>query len=71
MIILPWGTYCYKLSQMAIANSPENFEQRRNDLFNEFEFICAHIDNILILTTGYWIYHVHTLELTLKKRNEK
>ena len=27
--------------------------------------------DILVLTRGYWKYHVHKLELTLNKLNEK
>ena len=42
-----------------------------NDLFHGFEFIYAYIDDILILTEGYWTYHVKKLELTLNKTKEK
>ena len=38
-----------------------------NDLFHGFEFICAYIDNPLVLTKLDWIYHVQKLELTLNK----
>ena len=41
-----------------------------NDLFHGFEFIHAYIDDILILTNGYYIDHVHKLELTLTKLNK-
>ena len=42
-----------------------------NDLFHGFEFICAYIDNILILTKGYWTDHIQKMELTLNKLKEK
>ena len=42
-----------------------------NDLFHGFEFICAYIDDLLILTEGYWTDHVKKLELTLNKTKEK
>ena len=35
-------------------------------LFKIFEFICE----LLILTKGYWKYHVHKLELSLNKLKE-
>ena len=35
-----------------------------NDLFHGFEFICAYIDDVLLLTKGYWTDHVKKLELT-------
>ena len=41
-----------------------------NDLFQGFEFICAYIYDLLILTKGYWTHHVHKLELTLNKLKE-
>ena len=49
MIIISWGKYCYKHLPMGIANYPEIFQQKMNDLFHGFEFIRAHIDDILIL----------------------
>ena len=40
-IFLPWGKYHYKRLPMGIADSPENFQQKMNDLFHGFEFICV------------------------------
>ena len=40
-IILPWEKYRYKRLPTRVANSPDIFQQKMNDLFNEFEFICA------------------------------
>ena len=56
---------------MGVANSLENFQQKMNDLFHGFEFIRAYIDNILILTKGYWTDHVHKLDLKLNKLKQK
>ena len=41
-----------------------------NHLLQGFEFISEYIDDLMKLTKGYWIYHVHELELTLKKLKE-
>ena len=68
--IIPRRKYRYKRLPMGIANSPENFQQKINDLFHGFEFICVYMDEILILTKGNWIDHVHKLELTLNKLKE-
>ena len=67
----PMGKYCYKCLPMGVANSPEFFQQKMNDLFHGFEFIRAYIDDLFILTKGDWTDHVHKLELTLNKLNEK
>ena len=56
---------------MGIANSPEIYQQKINDLFNGFEFICAYMEELLVLTKGDWINHSQTLELTLSKLTGK
>ena len=60
-IILPRRKYCYKRLPMGIANSPDIFQHKMNDLFHEFKFIRAYIDKLLILKKGYWKYHVQDL----------
>ena len=56
-----WGKYRYKRLPMGVANSPDIFQQKVNDLFHRSEFIRAYIDNMLILTKGYWKYHIQKL----------
>ena len=70
-IIIPWERNYYKFLPMGIANSPDIFQQKMNDLFHGFEFICACIDDLLILTKKDWTDHVQKLKLTLNKLNEK
>ena len=48
-VILPWGKYRYKRLPMGVANSLDIFQKRMNDLFHGFEFICAYMDDLLIL----------------------
>ena len=69
-IILPWVKYRYKRLPMGVANSTDTLQNKMNDLFYVFEFICAYIDEILILTKGDWTDHLYKLELTLNKLNE-
>ena len=66
-----FGEYCYKRPLTGIQNPPENFQQKMNDLFHGFEFICAYIDAILVFTKGHWVDHVHKLELTPSKLKGK
>ena len=61
-MILPWVKYSYKLLPMRITNSTDIFQHKMNDLFHGFEFIRAYMDNLLVLTKGYWINHVHKLK---------
>ena len=55
---------------MGASNSPKVFQHKMNDSFQGFEFIRAYIYELLILTKGYWSYHVQKLELTLNKLKE-
>ena len=56
--ILLWGKFCYKRLPMGVAYYPYMFQQYMDYLFHGIEFICAYIDELLILTKGYWTYHV-------------
>ena len=49
-IIIPWGKYWYNRLPMGVANSPDNIQQKMNDLFHGFEFIHTYIEDLLILT---------------------
>ena len=42
-----------------------------NGLFHGFQFICAYIDENLVLTKGECTDHLEKLELTLNKTKEK
>ena len=73
------GKCCYKYLPIVVGKSPDIFQQKMNDLFQGFfqqkmndlfqgfEFICAYIDNLLMLTKGYWIDHVNKLKLAVNK----
>ena len=52
------GKYRYKRLQMGVSNSPDIFQHKMTDLFRGFEFIGAYMDDMLILTKGYWTDHV-------------
>ena len=56
---------------MGVANSPEIFQHKMNDLFHGLNFIRAEIEDLLILTKGYCTDHVNNLELTLNKLKGK
>ena len=56
---------------MGVGNSPNIFQQKMNDLFHAFKFICVCTDEVLILTRGDWKDNVHKLEWTLNKLKDK
>ena len=43
---------------MGVGNSPDILQQKMNDLFQVFEFICVYINDILTLTKGEWTDHI-------------
>ena len=51
------GKYRYKRLPMGLSNPPEISQQKISNLFQVFEFIRVCMDDILILTKGYHIYH--------------
>ena len=53
-IILPWGKYHYSSLATRISKSSDIFQQKINYLFQIYKFICAYIDNLLILTKYGW-----------------
>ena len=61
------GKYCYKHIPMVVANSPNIFQQKMNDLFHRIKFIPVYIDDLLVLTKLERTYHVQNLELTINK----
>ena len=60
-IIILWGEYHYKSIPMGVDNSRYIFQQKIIDWFHGFGLIRAYIDDLLILTKGYWIDHVQNL----------
>ena len=59
------GKYQYKRLTMVVANSPDIFQQKMNDLFNGLDFIRVYKDGMFILRKGDWTDHIQKLELTL------
>ena len=43
---------------MGFIDSSDILQDKANDLFQGFKFICSYIDNLLVLTKGYWAYRV-------------
>ena len=56
---------------MGVDNSLDIFQQKMNDLFYGFEFICVHIDELSILTKRDWTDNVHKIELIFNKLKGK
>jgi hypothetical protein len=67
-LMLPWGKYKYLRLPMGIENSPNMFQQKISDLMEGREdFICAYLDDILIITKGSYKDHLQKVAEVLKR----
>ena len=60
-IILTWGKYRYKCLPMRVSNFPDIFQEKMNEMFCGFEFIQAYTNELLIITSIDWSYHLEKL----------
>ena len=56
-IVLLCKKYHCKRLPMVVANSPNIFQQKINDLFHVFKFVREYTDDIFILRKGDWTFH--------------
>ena len=56
-----------QIPTMGVINSLDIFQEKMNSTFHGFECIRAYIDELLIITKGYWSDHFEKMELTLQK----
>ena len=67
-LVLPWGKYKYLRLPMGIKNSPDIFQENISDLMEGLEdFICAYLDNILIITKGSYQDHLDKVSEVLRR----
>ena len=56
---------------MRVANSTDILQHKMNNLFHVFEFICAYMDELLVLSKVDCTDHVQELKLPVNKPKEK
>ena len=66
---LIWVRRKYHLKRLptGVVNYPDIFQQKMHDLFKRLIFICACMEELLVLTKIDYTYHVQKLELMLNK----
>ena len=47
---------------MKVSNPPDIFQEKMNEMFCGFEFIWAYIDDMSVITKGYWYDHLEKEE---------
>ena len=66
-IVLPWGKYEYTALPMGLSNSPDVFQEKMNELFGEFPYVRAYIDDLLVITKGSLEDHLEKLDAVFTK----
>ena len=66
-IVLPFGKFEYQRTPMGLSNSPDNFQQAMNELFEGIDEVRAYIDDLLTLTKGSYDDHLEKLDHVLTK----
>jgi hypothetical protein len=66
-IVLPWGKYEYQKLPMGLCNSPDIFQEKMNELFQDLDYIRAYIDDLLVLSNESWEEHLDKLTNVLTK----
>ena len=66
-IVLPWGKYEYLKVPMGLFNSLDIFQEKMNELFVGFDYVCAYINDLLIITKESFEENLKQLDKVLEK----
>ena len=64
-VVFPWGKYEYNRLPMGLCNSPDIFQEKMGELFQDLEFVRAYIDDLLVISSGSFEDHLDKLEQVL------
>jgi hypothetical protein len=63
---IAWGKYSYLRLPMGIANSPDIFQSKINQLMDGLHYVRAYLDDILIVTKINYEDHLSKLDTVLQ-----
>jgi hypothetical protein len=66
-IVFPWGKYSYFRLPMGIADSPDIFQIKINQLMNGLDYVRAYLDDNLIKTKNAYEDHLSIFDTALQK----
>ena len=64
-IVMPFGKYEYQHLPMGQCNSPDIFQECMYEIFSDLEYVCVHIDDILVTSCSKCKEHLQRLELVI------
>jgi hypothetical protein len=65
-LVTPFGKYKMQKLPMGLCNSPDIFQEKVSILMEGLKFVCAYIDNLLVLSKGSFEDHLLKLKLVLQ-----
>ena len=51
-VVTPWGKHERQQLPMGLCNSPDIFQEQALELFSDLECVRAHVDNLLVTSSG-------------------
>ena len=66
----PWGKYEMQSLPMGLSDSPDMFQEKMSMLMNDFEFVRAHVDDLLVTSNGTFEEHLEHLAKVFKRLTE-
>ena len=70
-VVLHWGKYEYWKLPMGLYNSPDLFQENRNELSDGLEYVRTYIDDLLIITNKSFEGRLNKLDKVLSKLKQK
>jgi RNase H-like domain found in reverse transcriptase/Reverse transcriptase (RNA-dependent DNA polymerase) len=64
-LVFPFGKYKMQRLPKGLCKSPDTFQEKMYELFDDFKFIQTYIDNLLTLTKGTFEDHLEKLKRVL------
>ena len=68
--MLPWGKYEYQKQPMELCNSPDIYQEKKNELFNGLEYVRTHLDDHLIISNKSFEDHINKLDKVPRKSSK-
>jgi hypothetical protein len=66
-IVLPWGKYSYVRLPMGLSVSPDIYQEKMANLFEDMSEVKVYIDDILLITKGSFHHHLSRLEEVFRR----
>ena len=67
MLVFPWGKYEMQCLPMGLSTSSDIFQEKMSKLFSDLETVQAYIDDLLVITKGFYDNHLEEVDKVLSQ----